>query len=137
MTTQREAIVVLVAVCYLSVAHGAAQSKQPAKVDRIDKVDIVTTIGCVTSSAGEQWLLTDATEPVVISPKSQAAANPAPASGKNRYTLIGLHEFNVPSYKGHTVRVEGLLISAGAQKRINITSLRDVAATCPPPAPTP
>jgi hypothetical protein len=134
MTMHRGATIVLASL--LAAVHANAQPKPAAKGDRIDKVDIVATIGCVTRSTGEKWVLTDATDPVLTSPKSQAPATAVPAVGKNRYTLIGLTEFNVPSYKGHTVRVEGLSISAGAEKRINITSLKDVAPTCPPSAGT-
>ena len=119
-----------VAVVAAPTLHAAAQTKPSGKVD------IVIVSGCLTPAAGETWLLTSATDPVVATQKGGEIAKDAPVTGKNRYRLIGLLEFNTAAHKGHTVRVKGLFIPAGDEKRINITSLQHVAPTCPP-APKP
>lgn len=117
------------AVTLVATMHLVAQPKPAAKID------LVTVTGCLTPAGGETWLLTSATDPIVLSQKNPEAAANVPLTGKNRYLLIGLLEFNVPAHKGHTVRVKGLLIP-GDERRINITSLQHVAPTCPPPSGT-
>ena len=116
------------------MAHRAAQPPSPPKVD------IISVTGCLTPGPGDTWLLTSATDPSPVStgraPASSAAAASAAAAGtgmravgKNRFRLIGTQAFDVASRTSHLVRIKGLLIAAD-EKRINLTSLQDVAATC-------
>ncbi|HUU32740.1 MAG TPA: hypothetical protein VMW48_01690 [Vicinamibacterales bacterium] len=100
-----------------------------------DTVPIVAVTGCLADQ-GETWLLTNATAPV----PSVANAPPAgqklagPTSGTARYRLIGVSEFDLPSHKGHTVLVKGLLVTAEPESRVNVTSVTMVAPACPSPA---
>jgi hypothetical protein len=98
----------------------------------------VSVTGCLTAGPDDTWFLTNATDPTVVTKPAPAPAAPAattgaaesaPTSGKNRYRLIGILEFNVPAHKGHTVAIKGLLIPADV-RRINITSVQHVAPTC-------
>ena len=56
-----------------------------------------------------------------------AAEKPAQVSGTNTYVLLGLDEFNPAAHKGHVVTIKGLFITAGAERRINVTVLQMVA----------
>ena len=107
------------------------------------KVEPIVVTGCVTAGAGDVWTLTNATEPMPDQRPSASAQrgaapatatpaapeSPAPTAGKNRYRLIGILELGVPEHKGHTVTVKGLLIP-GAERKINVTSVKMVSATC-------
>lgn len=95
------------------------------------KADMVSVTGCVTPGPGGTWLLTSAGNPVVLKDNRALASTRPVTTGKNRYKLIGIMELDVPSHKGHTVTVKGLLVLA-EEKRINVTSVQHVAPTCPP-----
>ena len=57
-----------------------------------------------------------------------------PTTGKGRFQLIGISEFDLPAHKGHTVLVKGLFVRATPTSRLNVTSVTMLATTCPPPA---
>ncbi len=99
-----------------------------------DKVPIVAVTGCVVDQ-GETWLLTNATDPVPSVANGPAAGQKitGPTSGTQRYRLIGVSEFDLPTHKGHTVLVKGLLVKAAAETRVNVTSVTMVSATCAAP----
>jgi hypothetical protein len=103
-----------------------------AQPQTLQKSDIVTVTGCLTPGPDDTWFLTSATDPTVPV-KGAPPPEGAPTTGKNRYRLIGLLEFNVPAHKGHTVTIKGLLIPADV-RRLNITSVQHVAPACPPAA---
>lgn len=119
-----------------TLSAGLAAQSATAK-----KADVVSVSGCLTAGPNDTWLLTSATDPTVVQKKPPPAAADAPGApgapttGKNKYRLIGLIEFDVAAHKGHTVAVKGLLIPASDVRRINLTSLQDVAPTCPPAKP--
>jgi hypothetical protein len=106
------------------------------------KVEMVSVTGCIAPGAADSWMLTNATDPVVdqrspaaapgrgtTSTPQTASAPPGPLSGKNRYRLIGVLELGVPGHNGHTVTIKGLLVP-GAEKKINVTSVKMVSQTC-------
>lgn len=76
-------------------------------------------------------MLVSASEPV---PTPNGPAKIAPGStptlGKNRFKLIGVTAFNLPSRKDHTVVVQGLVIKATPESRLNVTSVTTMATTC-------
>ncbi len=97
-------------------------------------VDIVRVAGCLREQDGGRWVVTAATEPVV----SDANAPPpsevptTPPAGKNTFQLIGVAEFNLPSFRNQTVVVKGLFIEAPPLNRINVTAVVRAVATCAP-----
>lgn len=98
-------------------------------------VPIVAVTGCVAEQ-GTEWLLISATDPVPSVANGPAAGQKVtgPTSGTQRYRLIGISEFDLPSHKGHTVLVKGLLVKAPAESRVNVTSVTMVSPTCAAPA---
>ena len=116
------------AVCAMSTA--AAQAPAPKKVE------IVSVTGCLKEATPDNWTLVNATDPVpsianAPSPKEIPAVAPV---GENEFKLIGVSEFNMPAHKDHAVIVKGLFIKATppAMSRVNITSITEVSASCPP-----
>lgn len=95
------------------------------------KVPIVAVTGCVAES-GANWMLTGATDPTpsIANAPPAGEAIKGPTSGKNQYRLIGVGEFDLPSHKGHTVLVKGLLIKASPVSRVNVTSVTTVSNSC-------
>lgn len=118
-------------VCLASgLAVAAAQSEPPRKVP------IVVVVGCVGQESNETWMLTSATDAIEAGSKLPAPPTEADAanlSGQNKYRLIGISEFNLPTHKGHKERVEGLFIAAKPLSRLNVTSVKHVADTCGAP----
>jgi hypothetical protein len=113
-------------------------------VSKSKRVPIVSTTGCLTQVAADNWLVTYATDATVVTPLSSRgdeAGAPASAtgvtvpnqtSGKNTYKLVGVDEFAPALHKNQTVLVKGLLIDAGVEKRINVTVLQMMSETCTP-----
>ena len=79
------------------------------------------------------WTLLNATDPTPSNANAPPAAEipKTPPAGKNQFRLIGVSEFNLPAHKDHTVIIKGLLIEATPVKRVNMTSVTMVAASCP------
>src|SRR5688572_27191224 len=113
------------------------------------KIPIVAATGCLTQAPDGGWRLADATDAVVEPPQRRRRLNndnapptpvapekPAITSGTNRYILLGVDEFNPAAHKGHAVTIKGLFITAGTERRINVTVLQMVAPSCSAP-PTP
>jgi hypothetical protein len=96
------------------------------------KIDIVSVTGCLRET-GATWTLENATDPVPSSANAPAKNEiPAtPPSGKNRFTLIGVSEFNLPQHKDQAVIVKGLHIKAQPVSRLNITSVTTISPACP------
>ena len=123
----------------LLTAAGAMAPHVAGQIQPPQKLDVVSVTGCLTQGPGDTWVLTNATDPAptnrtekmaTTTTPSTAATTMPPAAGKNRFKLIGILELNVPSHKGHTVTVKGILIPAQPEKRINLTSVQMVSATC-------
>ena len=121
-------VIVLGALVAATLSAGTARAQT-------DKVPIVAVTGCL-SAEGENWMLTRATDPTPSVANAPAAGQPVtgPTSGKQSFRLIGVSEFDLPSHKGHTVLVKGLLVKAEPVNRVNVTSVTMVSATCAAPA---
>lgn len=106
-------------------AHIAAQGPTPSKTE------VARVTGCVKELAPNNWMLVNATDaaPIALG-ASTAVAGSSPTIGKNRFKLIGVGTFNLPSRKGQTVVVQGLLIKAAPESRLNVTSVAPLSATC-------
>ena len=118
----------------LAVALGTAATTAFAQAPAVDKVPIVAAAGCIAEQPAGTWLLTDATEPVPSIANAPPTGQPyaGPTSGKSRFRLIGISEFDLPTHKGHTVLVKGLHVRATPMSRLNVTSVTMLATTCPP-----
>jgi hypothetical protein len=101
------------------------------------KVDIVSVTGCLREQAQDTWMLVAATEPVpslANAPPPEEIPTSAPA-GTQRYQLIGVGEFKLPTLKDRTLVVKGLFIKDAPVSRINVTSVVEAVATCAASAP--
>jgi hypothetical protein len=131
--------------CACAIVLGAVESiaRQQTTSGTAAKVPIVATTGCLTQSADGGWRLANATDTIVEPPQRRRRLNndnapaapvavekPAQTSGKNTYVLLGVDEFNPAAHKGHSVTIKGLFITAGAERRINVTVLQMVAPSC-------
>lgn len=121
---------VLSLVGALALAPALVAGAQPAP----DKVPIVAVVGCLAEQPAGTWTLTSATEPAPSVANAPPAGTPmtGPTSGKHSFSLIGVSEFDLPSYKGHTVLVKGLLVKAAPMSRVNVTSVTRVTSSCAP-----
>jgi hypothetical protein len=117
------------AVAALLGTTAAAQAPAAAPA----KVPVVGVIGCLVEQ-GTNWALTSATDPVpsIANGPPAGEAIKGPTRGPHEYRLIGVSEFDLPSHKGHTVLVKGLLIKATPVSRVNMTSVTMVSAACAP-----
>lgn len=122
---------------YLTVILGfgaatylAAQAPKPAP-PAAGKIAIMAVSGCLKQE-GTNWFVTSATEPVASSAGADAAAPEGPTTGKNRFQLVGLAEFNLPSMQDHAVTIKGLFVKASPVSRLNLTSVKSLAPTCAP-----
>jgi hypothetical protein len=114
------------------VAAGGAYAQGPPLEPRPDQVPIVETTGCL-SQTGTDWLLTNATDPVVsktpfTTPDAVKAADKP--LGSQRYRLLGTAPFGPERHKGHKMAIKGLLIKSGSDSRINVASFQMLAETC-------
>ena len=124
------------------------------------KVDVVQTVGCVERRNGQQvtWWLTRAAPPTVtregVFNRTQIEeAKKALARGSSEFRLVGVADFldaegllksgdragfTKPDQvnatgelrEGRTVLVKGLLINAGAESRINLLAVVEMAGSC-------
>lgn len=116
----------------LAVGVGGATLAQAPK-----KVEIVSVTGCLREQGANTWVVVAATDPVPsLANQAQKGEIPAtPPAGKNRFRLIGVGEFGLPSYRDKTVVVRGLFIKATPLSRINMTSIVEAAPACARDAP--
>lgn len=109
------------------------QAQPPATA----KVEIVRVDGCLRERGAGNWVLAGATNPVPSTanavPKNELPTGPV--TGRNQFRLIGVTEFDLPTFRDQTVVVKGLLIKASEMDRLNITSVVTAAPNCPPGAP--
>lgn len=97
----------------------------------------VEVIGCLTEDSGNAWFLTKAREPIrTLNPWEVTAAELKEAkdlpTGDQLFRLQNLSD--VPGFKpemaGNKVDAKGILVRQPKNERINLSSLRTVAATC-------
>lgn len=115
----------------LAAALGAQQP--PAA----NKVEIVSVTGCLREQGRDNWMIVAATDPVpsVANAPAKNEIPSAPPDGRNEFKLIGVSEFNLPTFKDQTVVVKGLFIKAMPVSRLNITSVVTAVTSCAPGAP--
>ena len=111
-----------IAVAVLGAAGWAQDAGQ--------KVDVVRVTGCLRQMAPETWVISAATDPIIVTRTAQPVEPPSVTTGTNEFKLIGIEEFDLPSRKDRLVTVKGLLIKATPMSRLNVTSVTTVAETC-------
>src|SRR5712671_5543679 len=104
---------------------------------RPKKVEIMSVTGCLREQGADNWMVVAATDPVPSNANAPLKSEvPTTAvTGKNQYKLIGVAEFNLPSFRNHTVVVKGLYIKASPVDRLNITSVTTAVTSCAESAP--
>ena len=119
------------ALTVLTSASPLAQDARPKKVD------IVSVTGCLREQGSNNWMVVAATDPVPSSANAPLKSEmPTTAvTGKSQFKLIGVGEFNLPTYRNQTVVVKGLHIKAAPVDRLNMTSITTVVTFCAESAP--
>ena len=99
-----------------------------------DGLKVVETVGCLERDGGDVWWLTRASDPVVSTAQTTSAKEVKAAAvtqlGNLRDRLLGVEVFRPAAEKGEKVAVKGVLIQAGNESRINVTSLQPTGAGC-------
>jgi S-disulfanyl-L-cysteine oxidoreductase SoxD len=94
---------------------------------------LVQVVGCLTRAADKSWRLDRATEPVRTRDPNAAdetKADETVPAGTHSFKLLQLY-LGADSDSGRQVEVRGFLIRVPNDDRINVTSIRKVAETCP------
>lgn len=95
---------------------------------------IAEVVGCLQRHPSGSWMLTHAGDPVVSETQSTSSVAlrvaKAKPLGDRHYSLLGVKVFQPASHKGDQVAVKGLLIEDSKESRLNVTSLKTVAAGC-------
>ena len=96
---------------------------------------LVQVVGCLTSDVSTGYRLTNATEPVVTrenAPTAAAIKNAeTKALGRQTFSLVSIDaSVSGGALDGHKVEARGLLYRDGAYADLNLTSLKNVAASC-------
>ena len=146
------------AVAAVVVVGAAAPTGEAQETDLTKPtVPIVQAIGCAAVE-GTTWYLTDATEPAEtaapFATDAEIGEARAASLGSERFQLIGVAEFldvdglldqfqrsdftardsvNATGQliAGHRIAIKGLLIADTDPRRINLTSVIDLAESCP------
>ncbi len=95
---------------------------------------MVQVIGCLTRTADDGWLLTDATEPVRSrgggAPEGALKSLAAKPLGRLAFRLVDVAFHNPKLIEGHKVEAQGILMRQTSENHLNVTSLRTVASGC-------
>jgi hypothetical protein len=108
----------------------------PAKMEpqASNALEIVAAGGCLEQSPAREWILTNASDPVVSKTEATSSvalkADAAKLLGNHRYQLLGVRFFGPVSRKAQRVAVQGVLMTGAGESRINVTSLQTVGPAC-------
>ena len=121
----------LALIALLLAAPLAAQAPAPKKVD------IVSITGCLREQGAGNWMVVAATDPVPSNANAPLKSElPTSAvAGRNQFKLIGVGEFDLPTFRNQTVVVKGLHIKASPVDRLNLTSITTAVTSCAETAP--
>lgn len=114
---------------------GRASPRIPPPAARGSRTDAVVLIammvGCVEADGADGFILTGATDPIVVQDRLPDQPDVDAALGTSRARLIGtLDEFGVGSHVGHKVWAKGLFIEGEAESRLNLVSITHLAEVC-------
>jgi mono/diheme cytochrome c family protein len=112
-----------------------ASTSAPLDNLQVDNLKIVEAVGCLEERPSRVWMLTQAGPPSVSETQSTSAATVAMATekpaGSLQYRLLGSEVFSPLLHQGQKVAIKGVLLEDSQDRRVNVTSLQTVAATCP------
>jgi len=96
-------------------------------------VEIAEVVGCLERSSSGEWLLSHASDPSVSESQTTSSEALAAAAGRplgdERYRLLGVGIFDPSANEGKKVAIKGILIKAGGESRLNVTSLQPAEAS--------
>jgi hypothetical protein len=112
-----------------------AKPARPKNVRGKTALEIAEAVGCLEQSPSGAWMLTQAAEALTSDTQTTSSTDLKAAAAKplgdRQYQLVGVSAFNPASQKNARVAVKGVLIKDTTMNRLNVTSLRMVAAGCP------
>jgi mono/diheme cytochrome c family protein len=109
---------------------------QPKPPPPIGDYSYVEVVGCLTAGERGAWLLTNASEPVVVvsgaSPASATAANDKPDTplGTQTFHLLDAMAYPAAAHRGHKIYLRGLLIKLPDEQRLTISTFEMIAPGC-------
>ena len=138
-------------VAYLLQSNGFPAGKAELKLDAdaLEGIEIarkgvtaaapnfalVQVVGCLSKGPNNAWLLTRTTEPVVTRQETPTPSvlkeAEAKALGAETLQLVSATPFKPETHTGHKMEARGLLYKDTRDAMINLTSLQQVAGSCP------
>ena len=107
---------------------------RPKPLAPVGDFSYVEVAGCLARARDGVWMLGPASDPVAVWPTisgpSNAPASAATPRGKRTFQLIDVVAYSPEQYRGHLLRVRGILIGLPAESRLTISSLETLAPTC-------
>lgn len=95
---------------------------------------LIKTVGCLGQDHSGKWLLTRAGEAVETNRQATSMVEVKTAAtsalGVQTLELLGVNVFKPHDLSGQKVAVKGVLIPAGNNSRLNVTSLQSLSARC-------
>jgi cytochrome c5/lysophospholipase L1-like esterase len=105
---------------------------RPKPPPPIGDFSYVESVGCLAAGPGHTWMLTHASEPIVVLPGAPAAASAIAAKplGTQTFHLVDALAYAPEPHRGHKVYVRGLLVKLGDEQRMTISDFQMVSAAC-------
>jgi S-disulfanyl-L-cysteine oxidoreductase SoxD len=95
---------------------------------------LVRVIGCLSRGAGNRWMLTHSSEPVVTKDERPGAASlkdvQGVALGTGSFELVSAAGFKPESHQGRKVEARGLIYRDPGRSLLNLTSIEDAGTRC-------
>jgi hypothetical protein len=113
----------------------SAGTAYPQNAAENSALEIGEVVGCLESAPSGQWLVTNASQPIVSATQATSSASLKDGAtkplGKARYSLLGVRFFNPSMHRHEKVVVKGVLVKDEIDRiRINVTSLQTLASSC-------
>jgi mono/diheme cytochrome c family protein len=105
----------------------AGKPKPPPPPGDFSYVDVV---GCFTAGPQDTWLLTRASDPVVVTLSTPPADGAKQPLGSRSVRLLDAMAYAPETHKGQKMAVRGLLVKVPDEQRMTISSITMVAPTC-------
>jgi len=109
-------------------------TSQQEKPQGESTLDVVEVVGCLEQNSSKTWILTNASNPRVSEAQATSAVELKAAAarplGNQQHQLVGISVFGPASRKGQKVAVKGVLIRDANERRLNVTSLQTLDASC-------